>query len=83
MVLLVGMSLLYEPLGFIATCPLFMIAYGFLLGARRPLPLVIASLVITAVLYVGFAVFLSIMLPRGYVPFLRDTAFFIEKLFGA
>jgi hypothetical protein len=83
MILLVGMSFLYEPLGFIATCPLFMISYGFLLGARRPLPLVITSLVITAVLYVGFAVFLSIMLPRGYVPFLRDAAFFIEKLFGA
>ncbi|GHV91645.1 hypothetical protein AGMMS50268_21480 [Spirochaetia bacterium] len=82
MVLLVVMSLLYEPLGFIVTCPLFMISYGVLLGARKPLPLIISSLVITLVLYIGFSVFLSVMLPRGYVPFLRSAAFFLESIFG-
>ena len=81
-ILLVVMSLLYEPLGFIVTCPLFMIGYGFLLGARKPLPLIISSVAVTLVLYVGFSVFLGVMLPRGYVPFLRSAAFFLESIFG-
>ncbi|GHV37428.1 hypothetical protein AGMMS49546_05170 [Spirochaetia bacterium] len=81
MVLLVVMAVLYEPLGFITTCPLFMISYGVLLGARKPLPLIISSLGITLLLYIGFSVFLGVMLPRGYVPFLRSAAFFLESIF--
>ena len=82
MIMLVVMALLYEPLGFSATCFLFMISYGFLLGARRPVPLVLTSFGIMLILYIGFSVFLSVMLPRGYVPFLRSFAFFLESLFG-
>ena len=32
MVLVVVMALMYEPVGFMATCLLFLIAYGYLLG---------------------------------------------------
>ena len=81
MILLVVMALIYEPLGFIVTCPLFMISYGYLLGARKPLPLIVSSLGITLILYISFSVFLGVMLPRGYVPFLRSTAFFLESIF--
>jgi hypothetical protein len=82
MVLLIVMALLYELLGFIVTCLLFMISYGFLLGARRPAPLIVSSFVIMLILYIGFSVFLGVMLPRGYVPFLRSFALFVESLFG-
>lgn len=80
-IILLVMAAVYEPLGFIATCFLFMIAYGFLLGARKPLQLILSSLVIMLILYISFSVFLGVMLPRGYVPFLRNTAFFLESLF--
>jgi len=81
MILLVVLGLLYEPLGFLATCLLFMLSYGFLLGARKPLPLILSSLAIMLVLYIIFAVLLGVMLPRGYVPFLRSVAYFLESLF--
>ena len=82
MVLLVLMAALYEPLGFSATCFLLMISYGKLLGAKKILPLVIVSLVVMIILYVGFSVFLGVMLPRGYVPFLRSFAYFLEMIFS-
>jgi hypothetical protein len=82
MIILVLMAALCEPLGFIATCFLFMIAYGFLLGERRPLRLILSSLVIMLILYISFSRFLGVMLPRGYIPFLRSIAYFMESLFG-
>ncbi|MDR1934412.1 MAG: tripartite tricarboxylate transporter TctB family protein [Candidatus Accumulibacter sp.] len=82
MFMLMLMAVLYEPLGFITTCLLFMIGYGLLLGARRLVPLILSSAVIMVILYVGFSVFLGIMLPRGWVPFLRSFALFVESLFG-
>ena len=81
MILLVLMSVVYEPLGFITTCFLFMIGYGILLGAKKIVPLLITSFVIMLVLYIGFSVFLGVMLPRGYIPFLRSIAYFFEKIF--
>jgi len=81
MILLVALGVLYDPLGFLATCFLFMLSYGFLLGARRPLPLILSSLVIMLILYIVFAVLLGVMLPRGYVPFLRNVAYFLESIF--
>jgi hypothetical protein len=81
MVIVVAMALLYEPLGFVATCALFLAAYGILLGERRPLVLVLTSLGIMLLLYIGFSVFLGVMLPRGEIPFLRNFALFLESLF--
>mgnify|MGYP000035039997 CR=1 FL=1 len=81
MVMLVVMAWCYEPVGFLATCILFLIAYGMLLGERRVWFLVVTSLVITMILYIGFSVFLGVLLPRGYVPFLREIALFLEKVF--
>ena len=81
MMILVIMAALYEPLGFITTCFLFMVSYGVLLGARKPLQLILVSLVIMLILYISFGVLLGVMLPRGYVPFLRNVAIFLEMLF--
>lgn len=80
MVLVVIMALMYEPVGFMATCLLFLMAYGFLLGQRNYAVLLGTSVIITVLLYIGFAVFLGVMLPRGQVPFLRNFALFVESL---
>ena len=80
-VILVVMAALYEPLGFMATCFLFMIGYGKLLGAKKTLLLILVSLAVMLLLYIGFSVFLGVMLPRGYIPFLRSAAYFMESLF--
>ena len=80
MVIVMVMALLYEPIGFMATCLLFLIAYGILLGERRPLHLLASSVIITVILYIGFSVFLGVLLPRGNVPFLRNFALFVESL---
>ncbi len=81
MIILMIMAWAYEPIGFLATCILFLISYGILLGERRPWFLAVTALVITLILYVGFSVFLGVMLPRGYVPFLRQIALFLESVF--
>jgi len=81
MIILVVMAVIYEPLGFITTCFLFMVAYGILLGAKKPIKLILISLFIMLILYIVFGVLLSLMLPRGYVPFLRNIAIFLEMLF--
>jgi hypothetical protein len=82
MALLIALAVLYERLGFFVTCLLFMVSYGILLGARKPVTLIVSAFIITVILYIGFSVFLGVMLPRGYVPFLRNFAFFLESLFG-
>jgi hypothetical protein len=81
MLIMMAMALCYEPLGFITTCFLFMIGYGLLLGERRPLVLILCALLIMLILYIGFSVFLGVLLPRGYVPFLRSAALFLESIF--
>jgi hypothetical protein len=81
MVIMVAMALLYEPLGFLASTLLFLIGYGVLLGERRPLVLILSSVVIMLLLYIGFSVFLGVLLPRGYLPFLRNFALFLESIF--
>lgn len=80
MFLVMLMALLYEPIGFMVSCLLFLISYGYLLGEHRIGRLVITALVITIILYIGFAVLLGVMLPRGQVPFLRNFALFVESL---
>ena len=80
MAIVVIMALMYEPVGFMTTCLLFMVVYGLLLGERRPLVLGLSAVAITLILYVGFSVFLGVMLPRGQVPFLRNFALFVESL---
>jgi hypothetical protein len=83
MIMVLAMALMYEPVGFIFTSLLFLAGYGILLGERRVWMIILSSVVITAILYIGFAVFLGVMLPRGQVPFLRNFALFVESLIPA
>ena len=80
MVLVMIMALMYEPVGFMVTCLLFLFAYGLLLGQRNIPLLILTSVVITIILYIGFSVLLGVMLPRGQIGFLRNFALFIESL---
>ena len=80
MVLTVIMALMYEPVGFMLTCLLFLMAYGFLLGQRNIPMLLLSSVIITIILYIGFAVFLGVLLPRGQITVLRNFALFIESI---
>jgi hypothetical protein len=81
MAILVVMALVYESLGFLSTCLLFLVSYGVLLGERRPIRLAVSSVATTLILYVGFSVFLGIMLPRGDIGFLRTVALALESVF--
>ena len=83
MILVVVMALMYEPVGFMATCLLFLIAYGLLLDQRKIPLLLLTSVVITVILYIGFSVMLGVMLPRGQIGFLRNFALFVESLVPA
>lgn len=78
--IIVVLSFILEPLGFMPTCFIFLVAYGILLGERRYLRLAIFALVITLVLYICFGVLLQVNLPRGTIPFLRNFSLFIERL---
>lgn len=73
-------SFILEPLGFMVTCFLFLVSYGYLLGDRKYVRLVVVALVVTLFLYVVFGVLLSVNLPRGTVPFLRNFALAIESI---
>ena len=83
MIIVAGMAFIMEPLGFLVTCTLFIVAYGLLLGNRKYIQLIVVSILITTFLYVLFSAILGIMLPRGRVPFLRDIALGIESLIYA
>lgn len=80
MALVVIMALMYEPVGFMVTCLLFLFCYGLLLGQKNIPLLILTSVVITIILYIGFSVLLGVMLPRGQIGFLRNFALFIESL---
>lgn len=76
-ILVAVMALVMDYIGFMATCFLFLIAYGILLGERRVHILLLTGLVATLILYILFQGPLAIMLPRGYGIF-RDVALFCE-----
>lgn len=83
--LLIGMiicavtALILPLVGFIPTAILFLVAYGVLLGERRPGVLIATALLATLILYVVFQGPLSIFLPRGF-GFFRTFALKMEEL---
>ena len=79
-VIIAAASLILETVGFMVTCCLVLFFYGLLLGEKKVVRLLIASVLITLVLYVCFRGLLSVNLPRGTVGFLRNFALFLESL---
>ena len=83
MVILTVASFLLEPLGFMVTSCFVLFFYGMLLGDKKIVRLLIASVLITLVLYIIFSGMLSVNLPRGTVGFLRDFALGLEGIIGS
>ena len=78
--IVVGASFVLEPLGYMVTCLLVLFLYGLLLGQRHVIRLAIMSVLITLVLYVVFSVLLSVNLPRGTIPVLRNFSLYVESI---
>ena len=79
MLIAIAAAYILPVIGFIPTSVLFLIAYGLLLGERRPLVLILTGLIATIVLYFVFQGPLRIFLPRGF-GFFRSFALFMESL---
>ena len=78
--LVVAASFVLEPLGYMATCFLVMFLYGLLLGQTHVVRLFIFAVIVTFLLYVVFSVLLSVNLPRGTIPELRNFSLWVEGL---
>lgn len=85
--LLIGMiicavtAIILPYIGFIPTSFLFLVAYGVLLGEKRPVVLVATGVIATLIIYIIFQGPLGIFLPRGY-GFLRNFALMMENVIG-
>ena len=60
MLILVVVSFILEPLGFMVTCILLLFFYGLLLGERKILRLALCSVAIALVLYIVFSGLLTL-----------------------
>lgn len=78
-IIVVLMAVLLPYIGFVPSCCLFLISYGYLLGERKIPILVIRSMIITIIIYAIFQGALDIMLARGIGPF-REFALSLEML---
>lgn len=63
--LLLMSVVLIEPLGFLITIPLLVASILWIMDVRRWIPLIIMPLVLTAIVYFVFGVFLNVPLPPG------------------
>lgn len=79
-VLILAASFVLEPLGYMVTCVLVLFLYGLLLGQTHVIRLAFMSIILTLVLYVVFSVLLSVNLPRGTIPELRNFSLYIESI---
>ena len=78
--LVIAASFVLEPFGYMLTCVLVLFLYGLLLGQKHVIRLAIFSVLLTLVLYVVFSVLLSVNLPRGTIPELRNFSLYIESI---
>jgi uncharacterized membrane protein len=81
MVICIAAAFLLPVIGFIPTSFLLLVAYGVLLGERRPSALIVTGVVATLILYIIFQGPLGIFLPRGQL-FFRNFALSMENLIG-
>lgn len=79
MILIAAMTLVMPYIGFVASCFLFLSAYGVLLGERKIVKLLVFSLIITFILYAIFQGLLDIRLERGIGVF-RNFALSLETI---
>lgn len=80
-VIMIIASLIIETFGFVVTTFLVLVSYGYLLGERKIVRLLIVSVVLALLLHIIFSGLLEVTLPRGTIGFLRSFALFLENLF--
>ncbi|MDR1978801.1 MAG: tripartite tricarboxylate transporter TctB family protein [Synergistaceae bacterium] len=78
--LILALAFLLEPLGFIPACFAFACLYSYLLGSRNYWAILTISLGVVIFLYILFTGFLSVLLPRGTIPFLRGFSLWLESI---
>ena len=78
--LVLAASFVLEPFGYMLTCVLVLFLYGLLLGQKHVIRLACFSVLLTLVLYVVFSVLLSVNLPRGTIPALRNFSLYVESI---
>lgn len=61
----IAYALLLSPLGFVLATVAFMVAALYLMGVRKPIPLVAMPIALALLVYVLFTAALSVYLPQG------------------
>lgn len=79
-VILVVAALILETVGFVVTAFLVLAAYGYLLGEKKVVRLLILSVLIALILHILFSGLLDVTLPRGTIGVLRNFALWMENL---
>lgn len=79
-IVLIVYSITIEYTGFLVTTFLFFMVFAFLIGLRKPVQLIVGSVVATVLMYVIFQLGLQVMLPRGTGIF-REANIWLEVLF--
>lgn len=64
---LVAYMFLLEPLGFIASSFLYLMAASLVLGEKRYVPMIVANVISLAAVYLVFQTAFSVVLPEGFV----------------
>jgi hypothetical protein len=75
-VLLLAYLSLLDIIGFVLSTLLYLPAAGWLIGYRRPLPLVLYAVAITATMTIVFGILFVVPLPRG-IGELRELSYMI------
>lgn len=73
-------ALLLPYTGFLLTSFLMGIVLSFILGEKRPVVLIVFSFLAVSLIFMIFYKGMSIQLPRGTIPFLRNFSIMIETL---
>ncbi len=60
-----ALAALWNPLGFLIAMPLFLVGALWIMGKRRPLSMILISLLFTGVVYLIFAQVLGVRIPVG------------------
>jgi ABC-type uncharacterized transport system permease subunit len=60
-----ALAALWNPLGFLIAMPLFLLGALWIMGKRRPLPMILIAVLFTGVVYLIFAQVLGVRIPVG------------------
>ena len=72
MVLCIAYVMLFKPLGYVLASFLLSMAIMFLIGKRKPVQMILVSLLVPLVMFIIFYKVLKVNIPMGPLSFLRD-----------